>query len=65
MDKQTEIINLLSNLLIISDGKQLKPVKNTSKQDIYYTILRLQFLLGIPNRFYPNEWEKEGLNGQA
>jgi len=53
----SEAKSILANLLLIFDGKQIRPAKNTSRQDVYNTVLKLQFLFGIP-RVYPKEWEK-------
>ena len=63
-EKLQEIRQILQQLLIVWDfdkkskKNRFKPVKNTSRQDVYEAVLRVQKISGVTNRLYPNEWEE-------
>lgn len=53
---------ILSDPLIINDPqnpKMLRPVKRTSRQDVYTTLLKAQKAAGISDRWFPEEWNKK------
>lgn len=53
---------ILSDPLIINDPqnpKILRPVKRTSRQDVYTTLLKAQKAAGISDRWFPEEWNKK------
>lgn len=53
------VFHILKEPLLIQDDhgyKRLRPIKNTSRQDVYSTLLKAQMALGVPNRWYPEEW---------
>lgn len=63
-EKLQKIKQILQQLLIVWDfnkknkkKNRFKPVKNTSRQDIYEAVLRVQKISGVTNRLYPDEWE--------
>lgn len=62
-EKLQEIKQILQQLLIVWDfnkknkKNRFKPVKNTSRQDVYEAVLRVQKISGVTNRLYPDEWE--------
>ena len=55
--EKAKLINLLSDpLIIFGENNTLRPVKGTSRQEVYEKLLKAQFLVGIPNRWFPEEW---------
>ena len=61
-ERYNRIYHLLLDPLIVANGKngELRPVKRTSRQDVYHTLLRAQEIMGIPYRWFP--WKKDGDN---
>lgn len=61
-EKLQKIKQILQQLLIVWDfnkknkKNRFKPVKNTSRQDVYEAVLRVQKISGVTNRLYPDEW---------
>lgn len=62
-EKLQKIKQILQQILIVWDfnkknkKNRFKPVKNTSRQDVYEAVLRVQKISGVTNRLYPDEWE--------
>lgn len=62
-EKLEQIRQILQPFLIVWDfdkknkKKRFKPVKNTSRQDVYEAVLRVQKISGVTNLLYPDEWE--------
>ena len=51
--------SLLYDPLIIPDNNSknaLRPVKGTTRKEIYGKLLKAQFVLGVPSRWYPEQW---------
>lgn len=61
-ERYNRIYHLLLDPLIVANGKngELRPIKRTSRQDVYHTLLRAQEIMGIPYRWFP--WKKDGDN---
>lgn len=54
-----KVRHILSDPLIVcGEGKTLRPVKRTSKQDVYTTVLKAQKVVGVVGRWFPKEWEE-------
>lgn len=56
--KLNKVYRMLYDPLIIVDGGHLRPVKNTSRQQVYKKLVDLQVEMGI-NRWFPWVGEKE------
>lgn len=50
--------SILNEPLIIEENGVLRPVKRTSRQDVYKAILAAQKAAGVTGRWFP-EWMKE------
>lgn len=53
--KLNDIKQLVNDFLIVQDGGnkgRLRPVKNTSKQDIYKAVLEIQKIVEVSNRIF-------------
>ena len=61
-ERYNRIYHLLLDPLIVANGKngELRPIKRTSRQDVYHTLLRAQEIMEIPYRWFP--WKKDGDN---
>ena len=61
-ERYNRIYHLLLDPLIVANGKngELRPIKRTSRQDVYHTLLRAQEIMEIPYRWFP--WKKDGGN---
>lgn len=61
-ERYNRLYHLLLDPLIVANGKngELRPVKRTSRQDVYHTLLRAQEIMEIPYRWFP--WKKDGDN---
>ena len=46
-------------LIVCGENNTLRPVKRTSKQDVYTTVLKAQKAAGVMERWFPKEWEEE------
>lgn len=59
-EKQLEDVRrILSDPLIVcGDNNTLRPVKRTSRQDVYTTVLKAQKAAGVMERWFPEEWEE-------
>lgn len=58
-ERYNKLRGLLADPLIIANADnpgKLRPVKGTSKESIYRTILKAQKIIGITNRWFP--WER-------
>ena len=67
--KIAKLFSLLYDPLIIPDSNHansLRPVKGTTRKEIYEKLLKAQFILGVPSRWYPEQWRgtQEGEYGQ-
>ena len=53
---------MLLDPVIVANGKngELRPIKRTSRQDVYHTLLRAQEIMKIPHRWFP--WKRDGDN---
>ena len=61
------LLSLLYDPLIIPDSNHansLRPVKGTTRKEIYEKLLKAQFILGVQSRWYPEQWRgtQEGKN---
>lgn len=58
--KQLEKVRrILSDPLIVcGENNTLRPVKRTSRQDVYTTVLKAQKAAGVMGRWFPKEWEE-------
>lgn len=54
----SKLQSILYNPLIIEQNGILRPVKGTSRQDVYKTVLAAQAAAGITGRWFP-KWMKE------
>lgn len=52
----TTVIKAMQRVLIIKDGDTYRPVKGTSRQDVYKACLKAQMALGMKNRWFP-DWD--------
>jgi len=67
--KISKLFSLLYDPLIIPDSNStntLRPVKGTTRKEVYEKLLKAQFVLGISERWYPEQWRgtQEADNGQ-
>ena len=54
-----KVRQILSDPLIVcGENNTLRPVKRTSKQDVYTTVLKAQKAAGVMERWFPEEWEE-------
>lgn len=53
------VAHVLSEPLIIMGEHGLRPVKGTSRQDVYRACLKAQMALGIQDRWFP-DWDVGG-----
>lgn len=53
-----KVQSILYDPLIVEENGVLRPVKRTSRQDVYKTVLLAQKSAGITGRWFP-EWMKE------
>lgn len=54
-----KVRQILSDPLIVcGENNTLRPVKRTSKQDVYTTVLKAQKVVGVVGRWFPKEWEE-------
>lgn len=51
------VARVLSEPLIIMGEHGLRPVKGTSRQDVYRACLKAQMALGMKNRWFP-DWRQ-------
>lgn len=59
-DQLRRVRHALSEPLIIQDWEHpnsLRPVKNTSRQDVYAAVLKAQKAADIMGRWFPDVWE--------
>jgi|WetSurMetagenome_2_1015567.scaffolds.fasta_scaffold21493_6 hypothetical protein len=60
IDRLQKARGIISDPLIIADNNgRLRPVKRTTRKQIYEIVLKLQYFLGVKNRWFPSEWERE------
>ena len=52
----TNVIKDMQRVLIVKDGDTYRPVKGTSRQDVYKACLKAQMALGLKNRWFP-DWD--------
>ena len=45
-------------LIVCGENNTLRPVKRTSKQNVYTTVLKAQKAVGVVGRWFPKEWEE-------
>lgn len=55
-----EVRRILSDPLIVcGENNTLRPVKRTSRQDVYTTVLKAQKAARVTERWFPKEWDGE------
>ena len=61
-ERHMRLYHLLLDPVIVANGKngELRPIKRTSRQDVYHTLLRAQEIMKIPHRWFP--WKRDGDN---
>ena len=61
-ERHMRLYYLLLDPVIVANGKngELRPIKRTSRQDVYRTLLRAQEMMKIPHRWFP--WKRDGDN---
>lgn len=64
-ERYRKLFYLLYDPIIIIDAnnKHLRPVKRTSKQDVYHTLLKAQEILEVPRHFPWNDKYKKYTEG--
>ena len=66
-ERYRKLYYLLYDPLIVPtyDNKSLRPVKRTSRQDVYHTLLKAQEIMEIPFRGFPWNRKKDGDNDES
>ena len=61
-ERHMRLYHLLLDPVIVANGKngELRPIKRTSRQEVYHTLLRAQEIMKIPHRWFP--WKRDGDN---
>lgn len=55
-----KVRQILSDPLIVcGENNTLRPVKRTSRQDVYTTVLKAQKAARVTERWFPKEWDGE------
>ena len=60
--RYNKLVNLLLDPIIIPTHDQknlLRPIKGTTKQEVYHTLLKAQEIMEIPGKWIP--WEKRNI----
>lgn len=57
-ERLNRVYRALSDPLIIMGEHGLRPVKGTSRQDVYKACLKAQMALGLKNRWFP-DWRQD------